>query len=337
VSALAMQVQAPDQSLTAVPVPLEPAPAGWVRVAVAAAGICGADLGTVSAGADSSSPVTPGHEVAGTIAELGPGVAGWSVGDRVAVGWFGGSCGHCDACRHGEVVHCPDRQIPGISYPGGWAESITVPAGALARVPDGLDLLDAAPMGCAGVTTFNAVRRAGVPVGGRVAVHGLGGLGHLAVQWAAAMGYEVTVITRGGDRREAALQLGAAHYLDSTTTPVGQTLRAAGGMHAVISTAPTPEPVPELLSGLRHGGRLVLLGAAGGTFEVPLGDLVMNARTVSGHLTGSPVDTEEAMQLALVTGVRPVIERAPLTDAAQAVQRLRDGKVRFRTVLQPAG
>src|SRR5699024_2487038 len=140
-----------------------------------------------------------------------------------------------------------------------------------------------------------------------------------------------------GGGRAAALLLAGAHYLASTTAPAGQPLRAAGGMHAVISTAPTPEPVPELLSGLRHGGRLVLLGAAEGTFEVPLGDLVMNARTVSGHLTGSPVDTEEAMQLALVTGVRPVIERGPLTDAAQAVQRLRDGKVRFRTVLQPAG
>ena len=176
-SALAMHVQASDPELVPARVPLDPAPEGWVRIAVAASGICGADLGTVSAGADSPSPVTPGHEVAGTIAELGAGVAGWGVGDRVAVGWFGGSCGHCDACRRGDVVHCPERQVPGISYPGGWAESITVPAAALARVPDGLDLVDAAPMGCAGVTTFNAVRRAGVPAGGQLAVHGLGGAG----------------------------------------------------------------------------------------------------------------------------------------------------------------
>src|SRR5699024_10263603 len=297
-----------------VPVPLEPAPAGWVRVAVAAAGICGADLGTVSAGADSSSPVTPGHEVAGTIAELGPGVAGWRVGDRVAVGWFGGSCGHCDSCRHGDPVHCPERRVPGLSYPGGWSESITVPADALARVPDELDLVDAAPMGCAGVTTFNGVRRGRVRPGGRVAVVGLGGLGHLAVQFAAAMGYHVTAIARGRDRAELARGLGADRYLDGRDSP-GSVLHDLGGVDAIVHTVPASEPLPDLVRGLRPRGHLVLVGIGPGEVSLPMGRLVSDALTVTGHLTGSPADTEEAMRFAVLNGIRPLIEHVPLEQA----------------------
>lgn len=195
----------------------------WVRVSVTASGVCNADIATAAAsGRGVSFPVTPGHEVAGVIAELGDHVEGWSVGERVAVGWFGGSCGHCAFCRVGDVVHCPERKVPGVSYPGGWAQSITVPAEALARIPDEFDLFDAAPFGCAGVTTFNAVRKADIRAGARVAVFGIGGLGHLAVQFAAKLGYETIAIARGRDREKLARELGAHHYLDSDAQAPGR-------------------------------------------------------------------------------------------------------------------
>lgn len=333
VSALAMQVDAPGAQLQPAHVPVTSPSQGWVRVRVVASGMCGADLGTADPDPDARFPVTPGHEVAGTVAELGPDVPGWQVGDRVAVGWFGGSCGHCPACRRGDLVHCPERRIPGISYPGGWAESITVPAQALARVPDALDLFDAAPLGCAGVTTFNAVRHCGAPAGGHIAVLGLGGLGHLAVQFARAMGYEVTVITRGSERADLARQLDATHYLDSTQEPVARALQAVGGVDAAISTAPTTAPLPDLLDGLGTRGRLVLLGVTGHSVDVPVGPLVMNARTIMGHVTGTPSDTEQAMQFAVTNQVRPVRQCLPLESAPEALQRLRAGQARLRLVL----
>lgn len=252
-SAVAMVVPSAGAPMVAQTVPVREPHVGEVRVRVRASGICGADLGTAQGRADA--PVTPGHEIAGTVAAVGQGVSAWEVGDRVAIGWFGGSCGRCQACRRGDVVHCPDRQIPGLSYPGGWAESITVPADALARVPDGLDLLDAAPMGCAGVTTWNALRGAGLAPGARVAVLGLGGLGHLAVQFAAAMGHEVTAIARGPERAAAARDLGAHHYLDSTEGSAGAALRRQGGVDFILSTAPSGQPLRDVLQGCGCTGR----------------------------------------------------------------------------------
>ncbi|WP_019971683.1 alcohol dehydrogenase catalytic domain-containing protein [Mycobacterium sp. 141] len=332
-SAVVMRVDAPGGPLEPHRVTLTSPQRGWVRVAVAACGVCNADIGTAKAGGGAQLPVTPGHEVAGVIAEVGEGVDGWVTGDRVAVGWFGGSCGHCGFCRRGDVVHCPERKIPGLSYPGGWAESITVPADALARIPDGLDLDEAAPMGCAGVTTFNAIRQANIGAGGRVAVFGLGGLGHLAVQFAAAMGYDVCAIARGPERADIARQLGACSYIDSQATAPGAALHASGGADLIISTVPTTEPVAELIQGLRVHGRLTLIGVDGGSLQIPAAQLVMNSQVITGHLTGSPADTEEAMRFAHINGVRPLIERMPLQAAGQAVDRLRSGKPRFRIVL----
>lgn len=309
----------------------------WVRVSVRASGVCNADIGTAAAsGPGTSFPVVPGHEVAGVIAELGDRVEGWTVGDRVAVGWFGGSCGHCAFCRAGDVVHCPDRKVPGLSYPGGWARSITVPADALARVPDGLDLFDAAPFGCAGVTTFNAVRGAGTREGGRVAVFGLGGLGHFAVQFAAKLGYETIAVGRGGDREKLARDLGAHHYIDSRAQAPGAALKDLGGADLIVYTASSTAPVDELLSGLRVHGQLTLVGVDAGSVTVPAARLVMNGHTVTGHLTGSARETEEAMRFAVVNGVRPMIERMPLEQAGEAVTRLRSGVPRFRIVLDTA-
>lgn len=336
-TAVAMAVTEPAAPLAPRPVPLARPRRGWVRVTVAASGVCHADLGTAAAPkASASAPVRPGHEVAGVIAELGEDVDGWAVGDRVAVGWFGGSCGHCEFCRTGDVVHCPQRQVPGLSYPGGWAETITVPASALARIPDGLDDFAAAPMGCAGVTTFNAVRRARVTSGGTVAVFGLGGLGHLAVQFAAAMGYRTIGIARGPQRAALARQLGAHDYVDSSDRPAGAALADLGGADLIVCTAPTTEPVAELLTGLRVGGRLTLIGIDGGAVAVPVAQMVMNGQTLTGHLTGSARDTEKAMRFAVTTGVRPMVDQMPLTQVNEALARLRAGAPRFRIVLDPA-
>ncbi|RXS88469.1 alcohol dehydrogenase [Streptomyces sp. TM32] len=321
--------------------PLHPLTAGtttprgrWVRVSVVASGVCNADLGTAAAtGTGTSFPVTPGHEVAGVVAEIGDQVEGWAVGDRVAVGWFGGSCGHCAYCRAGDVVHCAERKIPGLSYPGGWAQSITVPANALARIPDGLGLFDAAPFGCAGVTTFNAVRKAGTRAGGRVAVFGLGGLGHLAVQFAAKLGYETIAIARGGAREKLARELGAHHYIDSAAQAPGAALKELGGADLIVYTASSSAPVDELLTGLSVHGQLTLVGVDAGSATVPAARLVMNGHTLTGHLTGSSRETEEAMEFAVTTGVRPLIERMPLKQAGDAVTRLRSGAPRFRIVL----
>ncbi|MFI7637368.1 alcohol dehydrogenase catalytic domain-containing protein [Nonomuraea sp. NPDC049400] len=310
----------------------------WVRVSVTASGVCNADIATAAAtGPGTSFPVTPGHEVAGVIAELGDQVEGWSVGDRVAVGWFGGSCGHCAFCRAGDVVHCPERKVPGLSYPGGWAQSITVPADALARIPGELDLFDAAPYGCAGVTTFNAVRKAGTRAGGRVAVFGIGGLGHLAVQFAAKLGYETIAIARGGDREKPARDLGAHHYIDSNAQAPGAALKELGGADLIVYTASSTAPVDELLTGLNVHGQLTLVGVDAGSVTVPAARLVMNGHTVTGHLTGSAHETEEAMEFAVTNGVRPMIERMPLEQAGEAVTRLRSGAPRFRVVLDTAG
>lgn len=310
----------------------------WVRVSVRASGVCNADIATAAAtGRGTAFPVTPGHEVAGVIAELGDQVEGWAVGDRVAVGWFGGSCGHCAFCRAGDVVHCAERKVPGLSYPGGWAQSINVPADALARIPDELDLFDAAPFGCAGVTTFNAVRKAGTRAGGRVAVFGVGGLGHLALQFAAKLGYETIAIARGGDREKLARDLGAHHYIDSTAQASGAAMKELGGADLIVCTASSTAPVDELLTGLNVHGQLTLVGVDAGSLTVPAAQLVMNGHTVTGHLTGSARETEEAMEFAVTNNVRPMIERMPLEQAGEAVTRLRSGAPRFRIVLDTAG
>ncbi|WP_220151307.1 MULTISPECIES: alcohol dehydrogenase catalytic domain-containing protein [Brevibacterium] len=313
----------------------EPPEPGWVRVAVAACGMCRADLSTVESGAGDH-PVIAGHEIAGTIAELGAGETGYTVGDRVAVGWFGGSCGACRNCRRGDVVHCPDRRIPGISYPGGWSESVTVPRSALARIPDALGFASAAPMGCAGVTMFNAARRIDAGPGAKVAVFGIGGLGHLGVQFATRMGYEVIAIARGRDREELARSLGAAVYLDSSDREPGQALRELGGVDAVISTAPAAEALGELARGLRAHGQLIITGTGAGDLELPVGAIVSNALRITGHLTGSPADIEDAMRFAVLHGIRPMVEERPLEEAQQGLEDLAASAPRFRAVLTTA-
>jgi alcohol dehydrogenase len=332
----AAQVVEPGGPVVLTPVtPREPG-AGEVRLDVAASGVCGADAGTVADSSPASGfPITPGHEVAGVVAELGRGVHGWEIGERAGVGWFGGSCGSCTACRSGDVVHCPGRRIPGLSYPGGWASTFTVPVNALVRIPEGLSMAEAAPFGCAGVTTFNALRHSGAEPGDRVAVLGIGGLGHLAVQFAAAMGFETVAIARGEDKRRTATELGAHHYVDASRDEPGHVLRDLGGCRLILSTAASSAPLAGLVDGLAPHGRLTVVGFDGTPLRLPLAKLVMHARSVTGHVTGNPTDTEQAMRFALVSGVRPRVRAVPLEQAGEALTTQQAGQARFRMVLTP--
>lgn len=333
----AAQVSEPGSPLRVATVTARPPARGEVRVDVAASGICGADAGTVASRSPANGfPIIPGHEVAGVIAEIGPDVSGWEIGEKVAVGWFGGSCGYCPACRSGDVVHCPHRAIPGLSYSGGWASTITVPAAALVRVPDGLTMAEAAPFGCAGVTTFNALRHSDAQPGDRVAVLGIGGLGHMAVQFAAAMGFETIAIGRGDEKQQPASELGAHHYIDVSRRQAGAVLRELGGCRLILSTASSSAPLADLLEGLTPHGCLTVVGFDATPLQLPLAQLVMHARSVTGHVTGTPTDTEQAMRFALATGIRPRVQTYPLDQAAAALTSQIEGRARFRNVLIPS-
>lgn len=333
---IAMQVSESGAPLAANFVQPAPLKSREVRVEIAASGVCHADIGTAAAsGKHTVFPVTPGHEIAGTIAEIGENVSRWTVGDRVAIGWFGGNCGDCAFCRAGDPVHCRERKIPGVSYAGGWAQNIVVPAEALAAIPDGMDFYEAAPMGCAGVTTFNALRNLKLDPGAAVAVFGIGGLVRLAIQFAAKMGYRTITIARGLEREELARQLGANHYIDSNDLHPGQALFELGGADLILSTASTTEPLSELSTGLSIGGQLTIIGVDGGDITVSAAQLMMNRQIITGHLTGSANDTEQTMKFAHLHGVKPLIERMPLDQANEAIARISAGKPRFRIVLEP--
>lgn len=311
-----------------------------VRIAVEACGICHSDDFFVSGGLPGVSfPVVPGHEVAGRIEEIGEGAQenGWNVGDRVTVGWFGGSCGHCTPCRQGDFIVCESLKVPGWTYDGGFAESIVAPIDALARIPDALTAIDAGPLACAGVTTFNGLRRGPAKPGDLVAVLGIGGLGHLAVQYAVAMGYETVAIARGGDRAELAKQLGAHHYVDSTgSTSVADALQALGGAKLVLATAGASDAIAATVDGLSHRGELVVIGIDPDPILISPAQLIMRARTVRGHPSGTAQDVQETMEFSALHGIRPVAEVMPLSQADEAYRKMLAGRARFRMVLTPS-
>ncbi|WP_042424200.1 alcohol dehydrogenase [Streptacidiphilus anmyonensis] len=309
---------------------------GHVRIAVEACGVCHSDayfVGGVLPGL--RFPVVPGHEIAGRIAEVGEGTPEvWRVGDRVAVGWFGGSCRVCTPCRQGDFIVCRNLKVPGGAYEGGYAESVTAPVDALARIPDALSAEDAAPLGCAGVTTFNGLRRSAARPGDRVAVLGVGGLGHLAVRYAVAMGFETIAIARGPAKADFAKQLGAHHYVDSTgSTDVAQALQALGGAHVVLATATDSEAVSATVDGLTPRGELVVIGIDAAPLRITPGQLIMPARTVHGHPSGTAQDVEDTMAFSALHGIRPMNETMPLAQADEAFQRMMAGSARFRMVL----
>lgn len=311
----------------------EPGP-GHVRLTVEACGVCRSDEGFVDAIFPGVSfPLVTGHEIAGRIDALGDGVEDWAVGDRVAVGWFGGHCGTCLACREGDFIHCARLQVPGWAYPGGYAEAVVVPASALARIPEGLTAVEAAPMGCAGVTTFNALRRSPAGPGDLVAVLGLGGLGHLGVQFAAKLGFETVSVARGAAKEEAAKNFGAHHYIDSTAGDVAAQLQALGGAKVVLATAASSSAMSATIDGLRHNGELVVIGATPEPIQVSPLQLIGASRSVHGHPSGTARDVEETLRFAALTGVRAMIETRPLDEVGAAYDRMMSGEARYRMVL----
>jgi alcohol dehydrogenase len=315
---------------------LQPGP-GHVRVAVDACGICHSDAVFVNAEFPGVRfPLVPGHEIAGRIEELGEGAQdkGWQVGDRVAVGWFGGSCGHCTPCRQGDFIVCENLKVPGWSYDGGYAEEVIVPADALARIPDALAAPDAAPLACAGVTTYNGLRRSSARPGDLVAVLGIGGLGHLGVKYAAAMGFETVAIARGAAKADFAKQLGAHHYIDSTAdTPVADALLSLGGAKAVLATAASSHAITATVEGLAPRGELVVIGADADPLGISPNQLLMSGKIVRGHPSGTAQDVQDTMAFSALHGIRPMTEIVPLDQAAEAYQKMISGAPRFRMVL----
>ena len=291
--------------LQLVDVETSPPPPDHVRIAVHACGICGTDREFVHGGfANMTWPLTRGHEIAGTIAELGDGVEGFSVGDRVAVGWFGGNCNHCEPCRKGLFIHCENGQVPRWHYPGGYAQSVTAPATALARIPEGLSYAEAVPMGCAGVTTYHGLRVTNAVAGGRVAIVGLGGLGHLGVQFSRAMGFETIAIARGAEKAADAHRFGAHHYIDSTAVDVSETLRRLGGVAVVLATAASSNAIAEAIGGLKPRGELVVIGVSDQPLPISPVQLILPALTITGHPAGTAADIEEAMNFAVLNRIR---------------------------------
>lgn len=311
----------------------EPA-AGQVRVKVEACGICRGDNVTV-AGLSSSIryPRVPGHEIAGTIDALGAEVSHWTKGQRVGLGWFGGHCGICEACRRGEFVACAKMETPGIAYDGGYAEYAVAPASALASIPDDLSSVEAAPLLCAGITTFNALRHAGARAGSLVAVQGMGGLGHLGVQFAAKLGFETVAIARGKEKEPFAYQLGAKHYIDSDAEDIAARLTALGGAQLVLTTITDAKAMSRTIGGLGFGGKLLIVGVSREPLEVTPGQLVGARRSIEGWYSGQASDSQDTLNFSAVTGVRPLIECLPLERAPEAFARMMSGQARFRMVL----
>jgi D-arabinose 1-dehydrogenase-like Zn-dependent alcohol dehydrogenase len=307
---------------------------GRVLVKVHACGVCHSDMfAREGAWPGISLPVIPGHEIAGEVAELGSDVNGWEVGQKVGVGWFGGNCGWCEPCRRGQLIQCENAEIPGVTIDGGYADYVVVRASALAAMPDGLSDEEAGPLLCAGITTFNALRGSGTPGGGRVAVLGIGGLGHLGVQFAVKLGYETVAIARGTDKRELALKLGAHHYIDSTAANPGNELTQLGGADLILATATSAEAMGAVFGGLRPQGKLLIVGAAMEPVPVPAGALIGGDNAIIGHASGTSIDSEDTLRFSALFGVHPMIETLPLEQANEAYNKMITGDARFRMVL----
>jgi alcohol dehydrogenase, propanol-preferring len=306
---------------------------GKVRIRVEACGVCHSDSGTVEALFPIEWPRVPGHEAVGRIDALGSGVQGWVVGQRVGVGFLGGSCGYCGFCRNGDLVNCRNQEFTGIHHDGGYAEVMIAKASGLTSIPASLSSVDAAPLLCAGLTTFSALRNAPAKAGELVAVVGIGGLGHLGVQYARRMGFEVIAIARGADKAELAKKLGAHHYIDNAATDPAEALQALGGAKVILITASGGKTVAETFKGLRPGGVSIVLGVGPEPIEVSAMDLIFGSRKLEGALTGDPATGDETLRFSALSGVSAMIETVPLERAADAYAKMMAGEARFRIVL----
>ncbi|HWG70679.1 MAG TPA: alcohol dehydrogenase [Steroidobacteraceae bacterium] len=312
-----------------------PAPgARQVRIKVQACGICHSDSFTkLGAFPGIQFPRVPGHEVVGRIDAVGADVPEWKPGARVGVGWHGGHCGHCHSCRRGDFITCTTGQVPGISYDGGYADYMIAPFEALASIPEELSSVEAAPLLCAGITTFNALRHSGAHAGDRVAVLGIGGLGHLGVQFAAKMGFHTVAVARGMDKEALARKLGASHYIDSTTQDVAAELTRLGGVRVILATAADAGSMSKALGGLAVDGKLMVIGVSMQPIEVPPLLMVGGRRSIVGWPSGTSSDSEDTLDFSVMANVRPMIETFPLQRASEAYERMMSGKARFRVVL----
>lgn len=307
---------------------------GEVRVKVEACGVCHSDSVTV----DYLFPIVnyprvPGHEIVGRVESVGGNVPQWKVGQRVGIGWYGGHCGRCEPCRRGDLVACQNASVPGLTYDGGYADYVVAPAEALAAVPDSLNSLDAAPLLCAGITTFNSLRNSGAKPPDTVAILGMGGLGHLGVQYAAKMGFNTVAIARGADKEEFAHKLGARHYIDSTSGDVAAALQKLGGAKVILATVTDADAMSAAMGGLGYGGVFLILGIPGKPIQAYVPGMVLQRQSIHGWPSGTSIDSQDTLKFSEMTGILPMIEKYPLERAAEAYQRMMSGKARFRVVL----
>jgi len=317
-----------------VDLPVPDPDANEVRIRVEACGICHSDAfvkeGTFPGIAY---PRVPGHEVAGVVEAVGTDVTQWTEGDRVGVGWHGGHCFTCDACRSGDFVNCENGQVTGIHFDGGYAEYMTAPTEAVAKMPDDLAAEEAAPLLCAGITTYNALRNQDLTPGDRVAVQGIGGLGHLAIQYAAKMGCEVTALSTSADKEELAVNLGARHFIDASAQDAAEALQAQGGADLILATAPNSAAITSVVGGLGRDGALVIVAATGEPVEVPPMALIQGRKSVSGWPSGDAKASEETLDFSAMADVTPEIETFPLDNAGAAYDHMITNEARFRAVL----
>jgi len=311
----------------------EPGP-GQVRVKVEACGICHSDsLVKEGMWPGLQYPRVPGHEIAGRVDALGANVTSWTVGQRVGVGWHGGHCFVCEQCRRGDFAMCINRKVTGIDFDGGYATHVIVPAAALAAIPDDLPAEEAGPFMCAGVTVFNALRNSGARAGEVVAVHGIGGLGHLGVQYARRMGFNTVAINRGKDKEELARQLGAHSYIDATAQDVVAELQKLGGASVILATAPNAQAISGLVDGLAPSGKLLVPAAPAEPLTISVFSLIMKRSSVAGWYSGTAKDSQDTLEFSALSDVHPMIEKYPLDKVAEAYEQMHSGKVRFRVVL----
>ena len=313
----------------------DPGP-GEVRVEVEACGICHSDVFVKETGYPGVEyPRVPGHEVAGRIDAVGEDVDEWADGDRVGVGWHGGHCFTCEACRRGDFEQCENAEITGITFDGGYAEYMTAPAEALAAIPDDLDAVDAAPLLCAGITTFNSLRNSDARPGDLVAVLGIGGLGHLGVQYAHAAGFETVALSHSADKEGLAADLGADHFVNTAETDPAEALRGLGGASVVLATAPVADAIEATIGGLTTDGEVIAIGVPGEPIEADVQELIARRRSVAGWASGHARDSQDTLEFSALRDITPEIETFPLSDAAEAYDRMIENEARFRAVLEP--